>query len=319
MAAKGLLLAGEPMGLLIAQNEGPLDSVSGYSLAVAGAEFNVATGAARLGHYVSYLTKLGDDPFGKLITRTLRNNKIDDANVLFTKERTTGFMLKSKVSKGDPEIFYFRKGSAASTLSPEDVEHIDFSKFSHIHLTGIFPALTESTRAAMMTLIKKAREANLFISFDPNLRPQLWPSQEVMVKTLNELATYADLVLPGCGEGKILCNSEDPKVISDFYQKLGAKTVVTKLGPKGAFVRDGSNEFTIPGFIIDKVVDTVGAGDGFACGVITGLMEGLSLDKAVERGCAIGAIQCTFVGDNEGLPTPELLQAFIDSHQRVQL
>ena len=63
----------------------------------------------------------------------------------------------------------------------------------------------------------------------------------------------------------------------------------------------------------------MGAGDGFACGVLTGLMEGLSLDKAVERGCAIGAIQCTFVGDNEGLPTPELLQAFIDSHQRVQL
>ena len=98
--AKGLLLAGEPMGLLIAQSEGSLDSVAGYSLAVAGAEFNVATGAARLGHYVSYLTKLGDDPFGKLIARTLRNNKIDDGNVLYTKERTTGFMLKSKVSKG---------------------------------------------------------------------------------------------------------------------------------------------------------------------------------------------------------------------------
>ncbi|HIV54284.1 MAG TPA: sugar kinase [Candidatus Anaerobiospirillum stercoravium] len=317
--AKGLLLAGEPMGLLIAQSEGSLDSVEGYSLAVAGAEFNVATGAARLGHYVSYLTKLGDDPFGKLIARTLRNNKIDDGNVLYTKERTTGFMLKSKVSKGDPEIFYFRKGSAASALSPDDVEHIDFSKFSHVHLTGIFPALTDSTRAAMMTLIKKAREANLFISFDPNLRPQLWPSQEVMVKTLNELATYADLVLPGEGEGKILCGSEDAHKINDFYQSLGAKMVVTKLGPKGALVRNGSSETTVPGFIIDKVVDTVGAGDGFACGVLTGLMEGLSLEQAAERGCAIGAIQCTFSGDNEGLPTPELLKAFMDSHQRVAL
>lgn len=317
--AKGLLLAGEPMGLLIAQSEGSLDSVAGYSLAVAGAEFNVATGAARLGHYVSYLTKLGDDPFGKLIARTLRNNKIDDGNVLYTKERTTGFMLKSKVSKGDPEIFYFRKGSAASTLSSEDVEHIDFSKFSHVHLTGIFPALTESTRGAMMTLIKKAREANLFISFDPNLRPQLWPSQEVMVKTLNELATYADLVLPGEGEGKILCGSDDAHKINDFYQSLGAKMVVTKLGPKGALVRNGDQETTVPGFIIDKVVDTVGAGDGFACGVLTGLMEGLSLEQAAERGCAIGAIQCTFSGDNEGLPTPELLKAFMDSHKRVEL
>lgn len=317
--AKGLLLAGEPMGLLIAQSEGSLDSVAGFTLAVAGAEFNVATGAARLGHFVSYLTKLGNDPFGTRITNTLTANKIDNSNVLTSDTNTTGFMLKSKVSKGDPEIFYFRKGSAASTLDASDVEKIDFSKFDYVHLTGIFPALTDSTRAAMMALIKKAKEIGLFISFDPNLRPQLWPSQEVMVKTLNELASYADLVLPGCGEGKILCGSEDPSKINDFYRSLGARMVVTKLGPDGALVREGDNEYKVPGFIIDKVVDTVGAGDGFACGVITGLMEGLSLEKAVERGAAIGAIQCTFAGDNEGLPTQEQLKEFMQSHKRVAI
>lgn len=317
--AKGLLLAGEPMGLLIAQSEGSLDSVAGFTLAVAGAEFNVATGAARLGHFVSYLTKLGNDPFGTRITNTLTANKIDSSNVLSSDTNTTGFMLKSKVSKGDPEIFYFRKGSAASTLDASDVEKIDFSKFDYVHLTGIFPALTDSTRAAMMALIKKAKELGLFISFDPNLRPQLWPSQEVMVKTLNELASYADLVLPGCGEGKILCGSEDPSKINDFYRSLGVRMVVTKLGPDGALVREGDNEYKVPGFIIDKVVDTVGAGDGFACGVITGLMEGLSLEKAVERGAAIGAIQCTFAGDNEGLPTQEQLKEFMQSHKRVAL
>lgn len=317
--AKGLLLAGEPMGLLIAQSEGSLDSVAGFTLAVAGAEFNVATGAARLGHFVSYLTKLGNDPFGTRITNTLTANKIDSSNVLTSDTNTTGFMLKSKVSKGDPEIFYFRKGSAASTLDASDVEKIDFSKFDYVHLTGIFPALTDSTRAAMMALIKKAKELGLFISFDPNLRPQLWPSQEVMVKTLNELASYADLVLPGCGEGKILCGSEDPSKINDFYRSLGARMVVTKLGPDGALVRECDNEYKVPGFIIDKIVDTVGAGDGFACGVITGLMEGLSLEKAVERGAAIGAIQCTFAGDNEGLPTQEQLKEFMQSHKRVAL
>lgn len=317
--AKGLLLAGEPMGLLIAQSEGSLDSVAGFTLAVAGAEFNVATGAARLGHYVSYLTKLGNDPFGTRIVNTLTANKIDSSNVLTSETNTTGFMLKSKVSKGDPEIFYFRKGSAASTLDAADVEKIDFSKFDYVHLTGIFPALTDSTRAAMMALIKKAKELGLFISFDPNLRPQLWPSQEVMVKTLNDLASYADLVLPGCGEGKILCGSEDPSKINDFYRSLGASMVVTKLGPDGALVREGDKEYKVPGFIIDKVVDTVGAGDGFACGVITGLMEGLSLEKAVERGAAIGAIQCTFAGDNEGLPTQEQLNAFMQSHKRVEI
>ena len=109
-------------------------------------------------------------------------------------------MLKSKVSKGDPEIFYFRKGSAASTLSAEDVEKIDFSSFSHIHLTGILPALTDSTREAVKLMLKKARDAGLYVSFDPNLRPQLWPSQEVMVEYINGLAAQADMVLPGDGE-----------------------------------------------------------------------------------------------------------------------
>ena len=316
---KGLLLAGEPMGLLIAQSEGSLDSVQGYSLAVAGAEFNVATGSARLGHNTAYLTKLGDDPFGKLISRTLNENGIDNSLVIYTKERRTGFMLKSKVSKGDPEIFYFRAGSAASTLSEEDVEKIDFTKFSNIHLTGILPALSDSTRAAVKLMLKKAREAGLFVSFDPNLRPQLWPSQEVMVSYINDLASKADLVLPGDGEGKILCGTTDAHEINKFYLGLGAKTVVTKCGPKGALISDGKTETMVPGFIIDKVVDTVGAGDGFAAGTLTGLMEGLSIDKAVERGCAIGAIQCTFVGDNEGLPTPEQLKAFMDSHKRVVL
>lgn len=314
---KGLILAGEPMGLLIAQSEGPLDAVDGYSLAVAGAEFNVATGAARLGHKTAYLTKLGNDPFGKLIARTLRNNRIDDSLIIYSEEKTTGFMLKSKVSKGDPEIFYFRKGSAASTLSADDVASIDFSQFSNLHLTGILPALTESTRQASLKMIEKAREAGLFISFDPNLRPQLWPSEKVMVECLNSLASKADLVLPGNGEGRILCGSSDAHEINDFYQKLGARTVVTKCGPSGALVRDGSDEFMVHGFKIDKVVDTVGAGDGFACGVITALMEGLDLQKAAERGCAIGAIQCTFSGDNEGLPDQDKLKAFMSSHQRA--
>lgn len=101
------------MGLFIAQEEGELSDVSGYSMAVAGAEFNVAVGLARLNLPVTYLTRLGEDPFGQKIVRTLQRNGIGSEFVSFSKERSTGFMLKSKVSTGDPKIFYFRKGSAA--------------------------------------------------------------------------------------------------------------------------------------------------------------------------------------------------------------
>ena len=307
----GLILAGEPMGLLIAQSEGSLDSVSGYDLAVAGAEFNVAVGVARLGHRVTYMTKLGKDPFGERIIHVLDDNKIGNEFVAWSDEKKTGFMLKSRVSKGDPDIFYFRAGSAASTLSVEDVEKINFAEYSHIHLTGILPALTDTTRAAVNLMFDKARAAGLLISFDPNLRPQLWPSREVMIKSINEMAAKADIVLPGTAEGKILMGSDNPQEINRFYLANGAKTVITKCGSDGAYVSTADEKFMVSGFKVEKVVDTVGAGDGFAAGVITGLMENLSLKDAVRRGNAIGAIQVMSRGDNEGLPYPDQLKAFM--------
>jgi 2-dehydro-3-deoxygluconokinase len=308
----GLILAGEPMGLFIAQTEGSLDTVSAYDLAVCGAEFNVAIGVARLGHRVTYMTKLGNDPFGKRIIHVLDDNKIGSEFVAWSDVKKTGFMLKNRVTDGDPDIFYFRAGSAASTLSVEDVEKIDFADYSHIHLTGILPALSESTRAAVNLMFDKARQAGLFISFDPNLRPQLWPSKEVMIQSVNALAAKADMVLPGTAEGKILMGSEDPQEINAFYRKNGAKICVTKCGGQGAFVTTDTDEYMVPGFKVDKVVDTVGAGDGFAAGVITGLMEGLPLKAAVLRGNAIGAIQVTSRGDNEGLPYPDQLKKFME-------
>lgn len=299
------------MGLFIAQSEGPLDEVSGYTMAVAGAEFNVAVGLARLEQPVTYLTRLGNDPFGKRIVKVLGDNGIGSEFVSYSAERSTGFMLKGKVSVGDPEIFYFRKGSAASTLSKEDVDRVDFSGYGYLHLTGILPALSETTRAASFYLIEKARKNGLTVSFDPNLRPQLWPDQQTMVKTVNELAGLADYVFPGEAEGEVLCGTRDPEQIGRFYLNLGAKAVVTKVGSKGAYLMTAEGGEMVPGFKVEKVVDTVGAGDGFAAGILSALMEGKELREAVRRGNAVGAIQVTCIGDNDGLPTREELAAFM--------
>ena len=308
---KGAILVGEPMGLFIAQEEGELSDVSGYSMAVAGAEFNVAVGLARLNLPVTYLTRLGEDPFGQKIVRTLQRNGIGSEFVSFSKERSTGFMLKSKVSTGDPKIFYFRKGSAASTLSKEDVDRMDFSGYGFVHLTGIFPALSESTKEASFYLIKKAREHGLTVSFDPNLRPQLWPDPETMVPTLNEFAALSDYVLPGEAEGELLCGDRDPRKIGQFYLERGAKAVVTKMGSRGAYLMTEQDQELVPGFSIEKVVDTVGAGDGFAAGILSALMEGKNLYEAVRRANAVGAIQVTSIGDNDGLPSRAQLAGFM--------
>ena len=280
-------------------------------MAVAGAEFNVAVGLARLNLPVTYLTRLGEDPFGQKIVRTLQRNGIGSEFVSFSKERSTGFMLKSKVSTGDPKIFYFRKGSAASTLSKEDVDRMDFSGYGFVHLTGIFPALSESTKEASFYLIKKAREHGLTVSFDPNLRPQLWPDTETMVQTLNEFAALSDYVLPGEAEGELLCGDRDPRKIGQFYLERGAKAVVTKMGSRGAYLMTEQDQELVPGFSIEKVVDTVGAGDGFAAGILSALMEGKNLYEAVRRANAVGAIQVTSIGDNDGLPSRAQLAGFM--------
>lgn len=306
-----ILLAGEPLALFIAKNEGALEDVSEFSFAIAGAEFNVAVGLRRLGHSVGYFTKLGEDPFGKRIQKLMEQNGISTELVSWSKQSRTGLMLKSKADAGDPDIFYFRKNSAASTLSPDDIDRLDLKDYGWLHLTGIFPALSDSTKEAAFRLIERARENNMTVSLDPNLRPQLWNSEAEMAETINALAAKSDMIFPGAAEGRILVGSDDPEQIASFYQKLGVKTVIIKTGKAGAFAANGTERFQVRGCPVKKVVDTVGAGDGFAAGIISALNEGLTLKEAVRRGNAVGAIQITSRGDNEGLPTPEQLEEFL--------
>ena len=313
---KRILTAGEPMGLFIAQEEALLEDVRHYVTSVAGAEFNVAVGLTRLGHEVGYLTKLGTDPFGRQIVKVMNANGIDTSLTTLTDQYRTGFMLKSKTSKGDPDIYYYRKGSASSTLCPADLDGLDLSKWDAIHTTGILPATSETALDATICLMKKAHAAGLPVFFDPNLRPQLWASPEIMVQKINALAALADYVLPGENEGKTLCGSTDPQVIGRFYLAMGVKAVIVKTGADGAWIIQPEGSVHVPAFVAPKIVDTVGAGDGFAAGVISGVLEGLSLEDAVLRGNAIGTIQIMHVSDNEGLPTREELARFMQETPR---
>ena len=112
--ADGILLAGEAMGLLTALEEGPLEKAETFRSAVAGAEFNVAVGLCRLGHRAAYFTKLGDDPFGRRIRKAMQAEGLSVRDVHMSAEHPTGWMFKSKTAAGDPDIFYCRRGSAAS-------------------------------------------------------------------------------------------------------------------------------------------------------------------------------------------------------------
>ena len=300
-----VITIGEAMAMFVASQTGDLAGAEQFVKRVAGAELNVATGLARLGLNVGWVSRVGNDSFGRYVLQQLAKEHIDDRGVTTDARYATGFQLKSKAENGtDPIVEYFRKGSAASHLSVDDFNEEYFSSARHLHLSGVAAALSGSSLELLNHTAKVMKAKGKTISFDPNLRPVLWKSEAEMVKQLNKLAFQADWVLPGLSEGALLTGFKTPEAIADFYLDNGVKTVVLKTGADGAWFKTSTGEKgAVSAVKVENVVDTVGAGDGFAVGVISALLEGKSLHQAVSRGNKIGSLAIQVIGDSEGLPT----------------
>ena len=305
-------LFGEAMMLLVADQPGPIEHASVFHKRTAGAETNVAIGLARLGLKVGWASRLGTDSMGRALIATMKGEGIDCSHVVCDATQRTGFQFKGRVTDGsDPPVEYHRKGSAASHMGPDDVDVEWLRSARHLHATGVFPAISESSLRAALRTMDVMRTAGRTISFDTNLRPTLWESTEVMRHWINALASRADWVLPGIEEGSILTGHDKAEDIARFYRQRGASLVVVKLGKDGAYFDDAvAGTGHVAGFPVEKVVDTVGAGDGFAAGVVSALLDGLDVREAVRRGAWIAARAVQTLGDTEGLPTrDELRQA----------
>ena len=301
---------GEAMLMLVAEEPGPLERVQRFSKRTAGAETNVAIGLARLGLKVGWQSRLGADSMARYLLAAIGGEGVDCSRVVCDADQRTGMLFKGRVDDGsDPPIEYHRRGSAASHLGPDEIDEAWIAGARHLHVSGVFPALSPSTLAATRRALALARQHGRTISFDPNLRPALWPSRQAMRETLNSLAEGCDWVLPGQSEGELLTGHAGPEAIAAFYRERGARLVVVKLGSAGAYFSSEQGSGHVPAFPVAQVVDTVGAGDGFAVGVISALLEGSSVPGAVRRGAWIGARAVQVRGDTEGLPTRAELAA----------
>lgn len=301
---------GEAMMMLVAEQPGPLEAATSFIKRTAGAETNVAIGLARLGLNVGWASRLGTDSMGRYLLREMQREGIDCSHVVCDPNGRTGFQFKGRVTDGsDPPVEYHRKGSAASQIGPGDIDEDWLRSARHLHATGVFAAISQSCLQAACRTLEIMRAAGRSISFDPNLRPTLWSSPDTMRHWINHLALQADWVLPGLEEGRFLTGEREPAAIATWYRTRGAKLVVVKLGPAGAYYdSDTGGTGFVPAFPVAQVVDTVGAGDGFAVGVISALLEGRGVLEAVGRGAWIGARAVQVPGDTEGLPTRKQLQ-----------
>lgn len=308
---------GEAMALFMADEVGNLHEITHFTKALAGAEVNVAVGLARLGLDVAWISKVGNDAFGKYIQEYLQKEQVNTTQILIDKENPTGFQLKAKTKEGDPEVQYFRKNTAASTMSQDYLNEAFLRQTKHLHMTGIPLAVSEDFREYALGALAIAKKHHIRISFDTNLRPKLWKSEQEMISVINKTAFQCNIILPGIQEGKILTGYNHANEIADFYLNNSddVEVVIVKLGPEGAYYKSRQEEAYIRGFNVSNVIDTVGAGDGFATGVISGLIEGLSIKEAIIRGNGIGALAVQSPGDHDGYPTREQLNEYVKNYR----
>ena len=297
-----VLTFGESM--LSLQSPGPLDSGTAVRAAVAGAESNVAIGLARLGHRVAWAGRLGDDEPGRLVLRTLRGEGVDVRYAVTDAGAPTGAMLREQRLAGVARVHYWRAGSAASRTAPADLAPALAAGSRILHITGITCALSVSAAAAVRGAAAVTHGRGGTVVLDVNHRSRLWTAEQAS-SVLRPLLDSVDIV--------IASDDELPIVAADSAELLsaGVREVVTKRGALGAELHTPDGHFEAPAYTVE-VRDTVGAGDAFCAGYLSGLLDDLPAADRLARGVALGAFAVTTNGDWEGLPRRDEL-ALLDA------
>lgn len=313
---RDVVTLGESMVLFVPQRTGLLRNASVFDRSVAGAESNLAVGLARLGHRVGWMGRLGNDEFGETILGFLRGEGVDVSAVLRDGTAPTAVFFKERRRAGSSRVFYYRAGSAASRLSPDDLQADYIRSARCLHLTGITPALGPDCLGAVRRAMEIAREAGVTVSFDPNIRLKLWTAKTART-ILRELLPLVDWVLAGHEEVELLTGERDPEGGAARLLEMGPKTAVVKLGDAGALALTGSESVSAPVFPVE-VVDTIGAGDAFDAGFISGSLRGWSLAEALRLGTITGALATTVPDDVEGAPTWAEIQKYFGGEELTE-
>jgi 2-dehydro-3-deoxygluconokinase len=291
---------GEAMALFLSEDTDSVIDAKLYRRSTAGAEGNVAVAVSRLGLHAHFYTHLGADELGTAILDDFIAEGVDVSEVKRVPE-FSGTMIRNPGTTRPVEATYLRKGAAATTISPTDINLGMLHSSKWVHTTGITCAISTSAASAVEFALTKAREAKIACSLDLNIRRKLWSEAQARV-VLEPLAHDLDLLIGGEDEYLAIFGENDPKRALELVADRGCKiAIMTKGDQKIRYLINGEfGEVTPPKV---KAVDPVGSGDAFTGGVIAGLLSGLSTVDAIKQGSVSGARVASQFGDWAGLPT----------------
>ncbi|MCA1012773.1 sugar kinase [Halobacillus halophilus] len=309
-----VLTIGDAMITLDPSQTGPMRFASTFQRKAGGAEFNVAIGCARLGLQTRWLSCLGNDEFGKYIRNFARGEGVDTSAVKLLDNYQTSLNFKEIREGGNGKTFYYRYPSPTTELTEKTLNIDSLRNTRLLHITGVFAAIDPQKNIPLLKrAITIAKDHGALISFDPNIRLKLWSKEEAQ-KNLKQLLPYVDIMLTGVDEAALLLGVSQPDEIIDACKQYGISTIAIKKGAEGAIGYCGNETLSLPPSKPAKVVDTVGAGDGFDAGFIFGILKGWGLERTLRFANTIGAMVVSVYGDNEGLP--ELEEVLIQLGER---
>lgn len=309
---------GETMVQFNAVTSGPLRYVATFEKHAAGTESNFAIGLIRMGISAEWISKLGQDEFGQYIYNFLRGEGVDVSHVRFTSKAQTGiyFIQRDYPIPGESVVFYYRNGSAASQLIPQDLPlaHIQSAKI--FHTTGITLALSDSCQSTVATAMEQAKSGGVKISFDTNIRQKLWDPDTARTVMLPYLES-SDIIFTDINDTQILFQEDRPSHAAEKLLNLGAQIVVIKMGAQGAYAATSKGETAMKKAYTVPVIDVVGAGDAFDAAFIAGYLQEQDLLHCLEIANVAGALCVTVRGDVEAIPTLDDVQRFLDRRNYI--
>ncbi|MEU2574956.1 sugar kinase [Streptomyces anulatus] len=312
---------GESMVTFLPSQPGRLADVPSFGRGIGGAESNVACALAAAGHRAAWVGRVGADGFGDHLVETIASYGVDTSAVRRDPVRPTGIYFRTATDRGTDthEVAYYRAGSAASAMSPDNVPYEDLLAGRVLHLSGITAALSADCLALLRDLTAP-RPGRPLVSFDVNHRPHLWRGGDADASVLLELARRCDLVFVGEDEAEeawgivgaeaIRAALPEPAVVVVKRGSAGATVYASGLrpGPRssnaggagnaaGAGGAEGADTVTlVPALRVD-VVAAVGAGDAFAAGFLSATLRGLPVRERVRHGHLMAAAVLTVPGD----------------------
>lgn len=295
---------------------GPLRYVQSFSKKAGGAELNFAIGCARLGLYSKWMSRLGNDEFGKAIYHFARGEGIDVSEVQFVDGYPTSLNFKEIREDGTGKTFYYRHQSPVLTLKREHITDELLDGINIVHLTGVFLAIDPKNLEITLAILKKAKEKHIAVSFDPNIRLKLWTIEQAR-EAFGQVFPYVDILLTGLDEMELIQGDVSTYALETFAKQYDIEQLVIKDGANGAKLWTDGKWYEKEAFKIQPV-DTVGAGDAFDAGYIYSVLHNYSPMESLTFANAMGAMVTTVKGDNEGLPELQEVLDFINNKKAIE-